>query len=86
MTGTMTSARPRILIKVAFPKQFALEVWVSIFFESQQTHWWSRGANMKPRVYPQCHAGSLNNIIVAIHNLKHRNEVLIGFSKIFDYI
>ena len=26
----MISARPRILIKVAFLKQFALEVWVSI--------------------------------------------------------
>ena len=86
MTGEMISTKPRILIKVTFPKQFALEVWVSIFLESQQIHWGSRGANMKPRVYPQYHSGSLNYIIVAIHNLKHRNEVLIGFSKIFDYI
>ena len=30
MNGTMSSARPRILIKVTFLKHFAFEVWVSI--------------------------------------------------------
>ena len=33
LTGTMISARPRLLFKVTFLKHFALEVWVSIVFK-----------------------------------------------------
>ena len=66
MTGTMISARPRLLIKGTFLKHFALKVWVSInekfifinttcknsiLYDKQCTQWWSVSIQIQSIIY-----------------------------------